>query len=184
MPEVPTAEVVINELSKSQDPLISTVVTIIVGVIAILAAARPLMRLVKDYNATKIDNVKANAEVSLYAQLKFQIEANALSIDRLEKDRISALEREMKLENEILRLKDFEQQVIALRVQLMDRDQTIESRNAEIYTLTRTIFEMKDQIQALEVRFIREEAQRHYCVKCLGSIEDNNASSTDEGRMR
>lgn len=184
MPGVQTADVVINELSKSQDSLTSTVGAIIGVVVLLLMAAKPLMRLVKDYNSTKIDNVKADAEISLYSQLKSQMEANALSIARLEKERLSALEREGKLEGEIIRLKDFEQQVIALRIQLLDRESTIESRNAEIYTLTRTIFEMKDQIQALEIRFIREEAQHHYCVKCLGPIEEINASSSNEGRMR
>ena len=171
MPGAPTAEVVINELSKSQDPLVSTVGAIIGIVVLLLLAAKPLMQLVKDYNTTKIDNVKADAEVALYSQLKQQIEANALDIDRLEKERIAASERELKLENEIIRLKDFEQQVIELRVQLINKDKTIEERNAEIHALTRTIFEMKDQIQALELRFIREESQKNYCVKCLNEVK-------------
>jgi predicted RNase H-like nuclease (RuvC/YqgF family) len=165
MPTTEVASAVIEEASKSHDPIITGLAFVLGVVILLVTISKPIMGLVKDYKKTNVDGAKADAEVSLFDQLSAQIKSNTAAINQLIIEKNEWFVKALSLEHEVERLKTFEVMVNSMKERLNEKDKVIESRDEEIRTLTRAILEMKDRIHALELRLVKDEQQ--FCHGCV-----------------
>jgi len=169
---------VANVATISHDPVLSSIALVSAAVVGVLAFAKPIMGLYREYKKTNADGVKSNAEVTLYQQLQLQITQNADAIGRLDEERTKWYERSIKLEREVERLKTFESIVESLREANHVKDVTITEREKEIRTLTTSMMALKDRIHALELRLARDEAKGSFCPICAGKkLNEINANS-------
>jgi predicted RNase H-like nuclease (RuvC/YqgF family) len=159
-------------VASSQDPLILSITFVAAVVIGLVAIAKPLMGLYREYKKTGTEGAKSEAEVFLFTQLQQQIENNTKAIERLQGERDKWFEKATSLEREIERLRVFEMMVTSMKGRLDEKDLIIEARDTEIRQLTRGILDMKDRIHALELRLLQDE--KRLCEHCE---RDKNATS-------
>ena len=153
-------------VASSKDPLILSIVFVLAVVIGLVAIAKPLMGLYREYKNTGMEGAKSEAEAFLFTQLQSQIENNTRSIERLQEERNRWFEKATQFEREIDRLKVFEEMVASMKARLDEKDQIISMRDAEIRELTRNILSMKDRLHALELRLLQDEREMcEYCHK-------------------
>ena len=149
---------------NQHDPWVSGLVFVLAIVILLITIARPIMGLVKNYKSDKAETARAEAETTLFEQLKIQLESNTKAIEELNKEKEKWFRLATELENEVKRLKLFEEMVNSMKGRLDEKDRVIEERDNEIRALNRIILEMKDAIHNLEIRLMRDEQQ--FCAKC------------------
>lgn len=159
--------------ASSQDPLILGIAFVAAVVIGLVAIAKPLMGLYREYKKTGAEGAKSEAETFLFTQLQSQITVNTTAIERLQTERNMWFDRAMGLEREIDRLKAFETMVNSMKGRLDEKDRVIEAREAEIRQLTRSILDMKDRLHALELRLLQDE--KKLCEHCA---KENNGTVT------
>lgn len=143
--------------TKSQDPIISSILFVFMIVVVLLIFARPLMSLVKDAKGFSAAESKMQAEESLFNQLRTQVDANQIAIEKLNSEKDAWVERATKLEREVDRLKHFEQMVESMKKKLDEKDEIITRQNAENKQLMLEILQLKDRIHELELRLTRDE---------------------------
>lgn len=144
-------------VASSQDPLILSITFVAAVVIGLVAIAKPMMGLYREYKKTGTEGAKSEAEAFLFTQLQTQIENNTKSIEKLQEERNKWFEKATQFEREIDRLKVFEAMVTSMKTRLDEKDQIISMRDAEIRELTRNILSMKDRLHALELRLLQDE---------------------------
>ena len=161
--------------SNSSDPLLGGIAFVLAVVIGLIAIAKPLMGLYREYKKTGSEGTKAaaesaksTAEAFLYQQLQQQIESNTKAIDKLQSERNQWFERAVLLEREVDKLKSFEQMVDAMKTRIDDKDKIIVQREEEIRVLTRNILEMKDRLHILEMRLAHDE--QRICEHCQADL--------------
>jgi hypothetical protein len=151
------SEVILTEAVKSQDPIFIGLAFVLSVVVLLVAVAKPIMSLVKDYKSTGVDSAKASAESALFEQLRQQILTNSDAIGKLIAEKNVWFEKALILEHEVERLKVFEKMVNSMRDRLTEKDKKIDERDEELRELTRRMLEMKDSIHALEMRLANDE---------------------------
>jgi predicted RNase H-like nuclease (RuvC/YqgF family) len=143
--------------TNSQDPIIVGLAFVLAVVIILVAIAKPMMSLVKDYKTAGVESAKAGAESTLFEQLQKQIKTNSEAIALLITEKNEWFKKALELEHEVDRLKVFEEMVNSMKARLAEKDVAIEKRDDEIRALTRVILEMKDSVHTLEMRLAKDE---------------------------
>lgn len=146
------------------DPISMVLLTVLGGVVLMIAIGGPIMGLYRDYKKNSAENAKSDAESLLFQQLQQQMTSNSEAIIKLQNERNEWFSKAIALEHEVQKLKAFEAMVNAMKDRLNEKDRVIEARDAEIRTLTRTILQMKDQLHALEIRLNKDEQEG--CMAC------------------
>lgn len=149
---------VAESAAKTQDPVISSVLFVVIIVIALLIFAKPLMNIVKDAKGLNAAEAKLQAEESLFDQLRKQVIANQEAIEKLNSEKDRWFEKSHQLEKEVDRLKHFEQMVQVMKRKLDEKDEIIATQNAENKSLMHEILQLKDRIHELELRLTRDES--------------------------
>lgn len=149
---------VAESAAKTQDPVISSVLFVVIIVIALLIFAKPLMNIVKDAKGLNAAEAKLQAEESLFDQLRKQVIANQEAIEKLNSEKDRWFEKAHQLEKEVDRLKHFEQMVQVMKRKLDEKDEIIATQNAENKRLMHEILQLKDRIHELELRLTRDES--------------------------
>lgn len=162
-------------VASSKDPLILSIVFVLAVVIGLVAIAKPLMGLYREYKKTGMEGAKSEAEAFLFTQLQSQIGNNTRSIERLQEERNKWFEKATQFEREIDRLKVFEKTVASMKARLDEKDQIISMRDAEIRELTRSILSMKDRLHALELRLLQDEIGM--CEHCHKGQHETTSST-------
>ena len=158
------AETVKTLANGSNDPVSATLLTVLGGVILLIAIGGPIMGLYRDYKKNNAENSRSDAESLLYQQLQQQMTSNSDAIIKLQNERNEWFSKAVALEHEVQKLKTFEIMVNGMKDRLNDKDRVIEERDKEIRNLTRTILGMKDQLHALEMRLNKDEQE--FCQVC------------------
>lgn len=184
MNSVPVVPAVETLQKSSDDPLLAGIAFVLAVVIGLIAIAKPLMGLYREYKKTgtegtkaEAENAKSTAEAFLYQQLQAQIESNTKAIDKLQTERNVWFEKAMILEKEVEKLKAFESMVGSMKTRLDEKDKIISQREEEIRNLTHNILDMKDRIHSLELRLMRDEQK--LCEHCRqAELKENHGNST------
>ena len=185
MDSTPVTAAVQAVQSNSSDPLLGGIAFVLAVVIGLIAIAKPLMGLYREYKKTgsegtkaEAESAKSTAETFLYQQLQQQIESNTKAIDKLQTERDRWFEKAVLLEREVNKLKSFEQMVDAMKVRIDEKDRVIAQREDEIRGLTRNILDMKDRLHILEMRLTLDEHRIcEHCQADLFTKEQNGTSS-------
>lgn len=147
----------VNPAINSQDPLIASLLFVAAAVVAMIAIAKPLMGLYREYKKTGTEGAKNEAESALFLTLQQQIEFNTKAISKLQEEKSKWFEESMTLRMQVESLRASEHLVISMKKRLDEKDKIISERDNEIRKLTSTILEMKDRIHALELRISMDE---------------------------
>lgn len=142
----------ITAAANSTEPLFTGLAFIIVVVILLTLATKPIISLINDYKQTNVVSAKADAESKLYEQLRLQIEANSRDIAELKLERDTFKFKSEHLENEVVPL------VEALKKELESKERIIGARDQEIKKLTRQLLEFKERLLNLEIRLQKDES--------------------------
>ena len=70
-------------VASSKDPLILSIVFVLAVVIGLVAIAKPLMGLYREYKKTGMEGAKSEAEAFLFTQLQSQIENNIAQAEQI-----------------------------------------------------------------------------------------------------
>ena len=149
---------------QQNDPFLLGIAFLLAVVVGLVAIAKPLMGLYREYKRTdseiikaEVDETKSSVEVFLYQQLQQQIEKNTADIHRLQSERDSLFRKATLLEREVERLKSFEAMVNLLKADIKMRDALIAQRDREISELAKVILDMKGELQSFGLRLTRDE---------------------------
>ncbi|WP_396189876.1 hypothetical protein [Flavobacterium sp.] len=147
-----TANSLITAAASSSDPLFTGLAFIIVVVMLLAIASKPLIGLINDYKQTNVLSARADAESKLYEQLRLQIEANSKDIAELKHERDEFKRKAEHLEDEVVPL------VEKLERTLAEKERIIKERDDEIRKLTRQLLDLKERLLNLELRLDKDEA--------------------------
>lgn len=147
----------VSKIAQSNDPLINGLTFTLAVVIIMIAISKPIMGLVREWKASSAENSKSTAESALFDQLQLQIKNLGETVDSLVKEKNLYFERSLKLELEIERLQQIEENFSSMKNRLEEKDKIIESRDTEIRSLTGRILDMSDRIHALELKLAQDE---------------------------
>lgn len=148
-------------------PIVAPEIQAIVAVVvAVLAAAFPLMKLVRMWNADKAENSKSSAESLLYDRLKDQIDTLQGEITKLLDENHKQRQTIGELEHRIKRLEGYEETVERLKKKLDEKDAYLSQRELKIHELFDVILskdneisELRNRIKGLEERVSKDEAR-------------------------
>lgn len=154
----------VSQVAQSPDPMWVGLSFVLAIVILVVAIARPIMGLFKDFKQVKVDDAKTDAESTLYDQLQGQILANTTAISMLETQRTSLLQKTINLEGEVRRLQIFEGMVADLKHSMSQQQATIDLKDKQIIEFMTVILQLKDQVHKLELRLLQDE--RDVCLTC------------------
>lgn len=147
--------------TKNQDPTFSSFLFVGLIVALLVIFARPLMSIVKDAKGLNAAEAKLSAEESLFDQLRKQVEANQIAIEKLNSEKDKWFEKAHQLEKEVQRLQYFEAQVKTMKEKLDEKDAQIAERDAENKRLMFELLQLKDRLHELELRLTRDESLMH-----------------------
>ena len=147
--------------AKTQDPIISSILFVFLIIVLLVIFAKPLMSLVKDAKGLNAAEAKMQAEESLYDQLRKQVEANQIAIEKLNLEKEKWFDKAHELEMEVKRLQHFEQMVEIMKRKLDEKDEIIAAQNAENKRLMHEILQLKDRIHELELRLKKKKKIIH-----------------------
>ena len=146
-------------------PIVAPEIQAIVAVVvAVLAAAFPLMKLVRMWNTDKAENSKSSAESLLYDRLKDQIDTLQGEITKLLDENHKQRQTIGELEARIKRLEGYEETVERLKKKLDEKDVNLQQRELKIHELFDVILtkdneitDLRNRIKALEERISKDE---------------------------
>lgn len=133
---------------------------IVAGIVAAFAGiVWPMSMVIQKFNSDKDASVKRNqAEITLYEQLKDQLEINRRSLDDALKENRRLWDIIRDLESRLKRLEQIEMDFEGIRRKLDEKDLIISQRDSEIGDLRKQLQIKEERIKDLEVRVAHLES--------------------------
>jgi predicted RNase H-like nuclease (RuvC/YqgF family) len=155
-----TVDIATNVVSVGAKTGAPEFLVVIGGIIAAAAGiAWPIIQVIRKFSSDKIAAVHRNeAEITLYAQLKEQLENNKKHLDEALRENISLWKTIGDLEARLKKLELLEADFEKTREKLNEKDAIIFQRNAEIAELSQQLKIKEYKIKDLETRVAHLES--------------------------
>lgn len=149
---------------QSQDPVLVGLGWVFAVILMLIAIAKPVMGILRQYQTNKADGAKDGADAALFKQLQQQIEVNAKDIRQLIDDRNHWHEEYLTLKSRVAHLEGCEAAMDRMKAKLDQKDIELRERDAENRHLMLEIIQLKDRLHALELRLSEDE--KSFCSNC------------------
>jgi predicted RNase H-like nuclease (RuvC/YqgF family) len=144
----------ISTISTSISTGISENFVVISGIVAAVAGiVWPVIHVIRKINSNELAAVKRNeAEITLYQQLKEQLEINKRELDEALRENRRLWDIIRDLEARLKRVEQIESNFEKLRRKLDEKDTIIRERDLEIDSLKEQLRAKEEKIRELEIR--------------------------------
>jgi predicted RNase H-like nuclease (RuvC/YqgF family) len=158
------AELLQQTALNSHDPVFVGLAWVLGILVMVLAIAKPIMGMVRQYQTNKADGARDSADETLYTKLKEQIEINSADIRKLIDERNHWHGEYLTLKARVTHLEGCEAAMERMKTKLDSKDEDLRERDAENRKLMLEIISLKDRLHALEMRLSEDEKQ--FCANC------------------
>jgi predicted RNase H-like nuclease (RuvC/YqgF family) len=120
---------------------------------AIASVAWPIIQTIRKFSSDKNAALKKNeAEITLYNQLKEQLETYKKSLDEARNENQHLWEIIRDLENRLKKVEHIESEIEILQKKLEEKDVALSRKDSEIFQLSAQLKEKEEKIRDLEKR--------------------------------
>lgn len=146
---------IVSSLASSE--ISANMIEIFVAVGGIVAAIAgivwPMVQVIRKFNSDKDAAIQRNeAEITLYEQLKEQLETNKRELDEALRENRRLWEIIRDLESRLKKIEEIEMNFDNLRQKIEEKDQIISMRDSEINNLKFQLQIKEEKIRDLEIR--------------------------------
>lgn len=159
-----TAEIIQQAAQNSNDPIFAGLAWVLGVIVLLIAIAKPIMGMVRQYQSNRAESAKDGADEALYKQLKEQIEINSRDIRNLIDERNRWHEEAINLRSRVTQLEEAKLTIERMKQKLDEKDELLRERDAENRRLMYEIIQLKDRLHLLELRLADDEAK--FCATC------------------
>ena len=159
-----TIEALRTAAEHSTDPVYAAMFWSFGLVMILIAMAKPIMAVLRQYKTNKVDNARDSAEETFYLRLKEEIDLNSHDIRQLIDEKNKWHEEAIELRARVQQLEQCEIAMSKMTKKLDEKEQLIRDRDDENRRLMLEILQLKDRLHQLELRLAEDE--KNFCAHC------------------
>lgn len=166
---------IVAQAAMSPDPWTKSITLVIGGVLMILAMAKPVMSLLRQWKSDKASGAVDDANISTFERQTKQIDRLMEKVDKLEKERAMLFEETIDLKARVKRLEGVESNLHQLKDIVTEKDgiitdlrAAIKERDDKIMTLLEELNKTNHRVHELELRLAKDEQKQ--CLNCGATL--------------
>lgn len=159
-----TAEALRKAAESTGDPVYSGLLWVFGIILLLIAIAKPIMGVLRQYSSNKVDNARDSADEAVFLRLRQEVERNSKDIRDLIEEKSRWQVEAIELRGRVSQLEQCELLVNQMKSKLDEKDVIIHERDQENRRLMLEILQLKDRLHHLELRLAEDE--RRFCQHC------------------
>lgn len=160
--ETAAVEAIRKAAEQSGDPVYASLFWVMGLILLVIAIARPVMGVIRQYKTDKAENARDSADEAVYLRLKQEVERNSSDIRKLIDEKNKWHEEAIELRARVQQLEQCEEAVSRMNEKLDEKDRQIRDRDDENRRLMLEILQLKDRLHQLELRLAEDD--KKFCA--------------------